>query len=180
MTSQSIEPTLSEPTEIALVTRSALNLKLRPVTHADAKIVEELFDGLAPEDMRFRFLSSRRHLPPEQLAEMIGVDHRHAEHLLAFDAVSSRLVASLMIVADQHMQDAEVAIAVKPNYKGRGIGWTLLKHAADLARERELRRLRSIESRANHQAMEVERTLGFKVVDYEGDATLALVEVEFT
>lgn len=178
MTSQSIDPTLSEPDRIALVTLSGLRLDLRQVTGADALLVTELFDGLSQEDMRFRFLSSLRHLPPDQLAAMIGTDHRHSEHMLAFHGDPAVLVASLMIVADQHMQEAEVAIAVRPEFKDRGIGWTLLKHATDLARDRGIRRLRSIESRANHQAMEVERALGFRVLDYEGDASLALVEVD--
>ena len=106
---------------MALVTLSGLRLDLRQVTPADAPLVTELFNGLSQEDMRFRFLSSLRHLPPDQLAAMIGTD---------------------------------------------------------LARERWIRRLRSIESRSNHQAMEVERALCFRVLDYDGDATLALVEAE--
>ena len=106
------------------------------------------------------------------------MDHRHREHLLAFEAASSLLVASLMIVADEHMKVAEVAIAVDPAFKDRGIGWTLLSHATELARERGLRCLRSIESRGNHKAIEVERALGFTTRDYDGDATLVLVEVE--
>lgn len=178
MTSQSLDLTLSEALGSTLTTRDGLVLKMRPVSIADAGAVVEFFDGLAPDDMRFRFLSSSKHLSAEQLAAMVEVDHRHREHLLAFEAVSSRLVASLMIVADEHMEVAEVAIAVDPVYKDRGIGWTLLSHATELARERGLRRLRSIESRANHKAIEVERALGFTTGDYDGDATLVLVEVE--
>ncbi|SFG01328.1 acetyltransferase [Novosphingobium sp. CF614] len=178
MTSQALDTTLSEAGGVTLATRGGLVLKLRPVTADDAATLTALFDRLAPEDMRFRFLSGREHLSAHQLAAMIGVDHRHSEHLLAFDAATSRLTASLMIVADEHMDVAEVAIAVSPDLKGQGIGWTLLKHAAELARERGVRRLRSIESRANHQAIEVERALGFNTSDYEGDATLVLVEAQ--
>lgn len=178
MTSQSLDPTLSEADGVTLATRSGLVLKLRPVSTGDAPAVAAFFDGLSSDDMRFRFLSGREHISADQLVAMVGVDHRHSEHLLAFEEGTSRLVASLMIVADEHMEVAEVAIAVSPQFKGRGIGWTLLRHAADLARERGVRRLRSIESRANHQAIEVERTLGFITSVYEGDATLVLVEAD--
>jgi acetyltransferase len=178
VTSQSLDLSLSEAEGVTLKTRDGHGLRLRPVTPDDTAAVAAFFDGLTPEDMRFRFLSGRRQLSPDQLAAMVGVDHRHSEHLLAFDDATSRLVASLMIVADPHMEAAEVAIAVSPQFKGCGIGWALLKHAAELARERGLRRLRSIESRANHQAIEVERALGFKTCAYDGDATLVLVEAE--
>ncbi len=87
-------------------------------------------------------------------------------------------MATLLIAADDQFETAEVAISVAPAYKGRGAGWTLLHHAVDLARERGIARLRSIESRANREAIEVERTLGFKSSDYEGDATLALLEID--
>lgn len=178
MTTNPLDATLSEAGGLTLTTRGGLTLKLRPVTPDDAPALAALFEGLTAEDMRFRFLSGREHLSPDQLAAMTGVDHRHSEHLLAFDTATSRLVASLLIVADAHMETAEVAIAIAADFKGRGIGWTLLRHAAELARERGIRRLRSIESRANHQAIEVERALGFRTCDYDGDATLVLVEAE--
>jgi acetyltransferase len=58
------------------------------------------------------------------------------------------------------------------------VGWSLLNHAVDLAKKRGVKRLRSIESRANREAIDVERTLGFTSSDYEGDATLALLEID--
>lgn len=177
MTSQSLDQTLSEAQGASVVTRDGLALTLRPVSPADARAVQEFFDGLAPDDMRFRFLSGMKHLSADQLAAMVDIDHRHREHLLAYEGGSSRPVASLMIAADEHMEVAEVAIAVDPAYKDRGIGWALLRHATQLARERGIRRLQSIESRENHKAIEVERTLGFTARDY-GDATLVLLEAE--
>jgi acetyltransferase len=178
MTGRALDPTLSEPGGFTFHTRSGLILKVRPVDTDDAPALAAFFERLSPEDMRFRFLSGREHLSAAQLAEMIDVDHRHNEHLLAFDTQTDQLVASLQIAADEHMEVAEAAIAVARDFKGKGIGWALLKHAAELARERGIRRLCSIESRANHQAIEVERALGFRTSDYDGDATLTLVEAE--
>ena len=58
------------------------------------------------------------------------------------------------------------------------MGWSLLHHAVDLARERSIKRLQSIESRANRGAIEIEHALGFRSSDYDGDATLALLEID--
>ena len=172
--------TLSEAPETHLLTRSGVELRVRPVAESDVVIVNRFFDSLTPDDMMFRFLSGQSHLSSAQLAAMIGVDHRHCEHLLAFDIETGSLVASLLIAADDAFVSAEVAIAVAPAYKTHGVGWTLLNHAVELARIRGLKTLRSIESRANRGAMEVERTLGFKASDYDGDATLALLELDLT
>lgn len=176
MTTHSLDLTLSEPGAITLATRSGLVIDLRPATLDDTAALAALFASISPEEMRFRFLDSRKRLSAEQVAELIPVDRRHNEHLLAFDVATGRLVASLMIAADPHMDAAEAAIVVAPDSKGRGLGWTLLKHAAELARERGLHRLCSIESRDNFKALEVERALGFSTRDYNGDPTLVLVE----
>lgn len=178
MTSHAVDKTLSEPTGPLLPTRSGMMLATRRVTAGDAAALGAFFAELSPEDMRFRFLSARPTLSPDQLSAMINVDHRHSEHLLAFDSASGRLVASLLVAADEGMDSAEVAIAVHPEFKALGIGWSLLNHAAQLARERGLRRLCAIESRDNHRAIEIERALGFRVSEYEGDPALLLVEAD--
>ncbi len=170
--------TLGEAGDVHLLTRGGIELRVRPVSPSDTDIVDRFFDGLTADDMMFRFLSGQQHLSSAQLAAMIGVDHRHREHLLAFDVETGKLAASLLIAADDAFEIGEVAISVDPAYKMRGVGWTLLKHAVDLARTHGLKTLRSIESRANRGAMEVERTLGFRASDYEGDATLALLELD--
>src|SRR5690606_28925376 len=144
MSDRILDRTLSEPGEIRIATRDNVELVLRPVTSADSDRVNLFYDGLAPDDMRFRFLSGQSHLSPSQLAAMIAVDHCHREHLLAFDQADGALVASLFIAADEAFELAEVAIAVAPTHKGRGIGWSLLHHAVDLARERGLHRLRAV------------------------------------
>ena len=178
MTAQMLDKTLSEPGEIRIATRDNVELVLRPVTAADSDRVNRFYDSLAPDDMRFRFLSAQPHLSPSQLAAMIAVDHHHREHLLAFDQANGALVASLFIAADETFELAEVAIAVAPTHKGRSVGWSLLHHAVDLARERGIHRLRAIESRANREAIAVEHMVGFRSSDYEGDATLALLEID--
>jgi acetyltransferase len=174
------DATLSEAEGAIVKTRGGVALRLRPVSLGDATPVRHFFDALAPDDMRFRFLSARSHLSGELLGRLTEVDHRRSEHLLAFDGATGDLVASVMLVADEDMRSAEVAIAVRSESKDRGIGWALLRHAVDLARARGIRRLRSLESRENHAAIEVEQTLGFKATPYEGDATLLLLEAELS
>ncbi len=81
-----------------------------------------------------------------------------------------------MLACDAAIETGEVAISIRSNYKGRGISWELLEHVARFAEARGVKTLQSIESYANHTAIELERDMGFTARTYPGDATLVLVE----
>jgi GNAT superfamily N-acetyltransferase len=178
MTSTSLDRTLGEHPGTYLLTRSGLDLRVRPVTMHDGPLLARFFARLSPEDMRFRFLDSRRAPSAAEIGALLEVDHRRSEHELAFDACSGELVASLVLIADPAMDEAEVAIAVASEMKGRGIGWALLRHACDLACTHGLKKLRCVESRSNHDALEVERTLGFHVCATEQEPGLIALETK--
>lgn len=160
------------------MTSSGVTIHLRPASIHDAAIVRALYDCLGEEDLAFRFLGPARPVRPDQIIAMLEIDHRSTEHLIAFTAGRSTPVASLLIASDQSLMEAEVAISVAREWRNKGIGWTLLRHAVDLARARGLKRLRSIENRANRDAIEVERAIGFRVSEYDGQSALVLVEAE--
>lgn len=178
MTGTAIETTLAADPSATLTTRSGLVLEVRPVHVDDALRLADFFEHVSPEDLRFRFLTAIPHPSTEQIEAMVHVDHWGSEHLLAFDAENGGLIASAMMVADKGMHVAEVAISITADRKGLGIGWTMLKHCADVARARQIGKLQSIESRANHAAIEVEQALGFEARAYEGDPGLVLIEAE--
>ena len=85
------------------------------------------------------------------------------------------LIASAMLAADPGMERAEVAIAVRPEYKERGVGWTLLDFVARDAKARGIKTLESVECRDNVRAIALEKEMGFTATSYPGDATLTLV-----
>lgn len=171
-------PTAGMTGEATLTTRSGLVLDVRPARPDDALLVAGFFEHVAPEDLRFRFLTALPHVTEEQIEAMTHVDHARTEHLLAFDAVTGDCVASAMLAGDAAMEVAEVAISIAAERKGEGIGWTLLEHVARLARSRGFKRLQSIESRANHAAIELEREMGFSVRDCPGDPSVVIVEAK--
>lgn len=157
-----------------LTTRSGLRLSVRPVSRDDAALLKTFFDGVTPEDLRFRFLTAMLKVSDEQIATMVDVDHKQTEDFLAF-AEDGTLVGTAMIAIDPSRERAEVAIAVRADCKHRGIGWTLLDHAAEFVRACGIKTLEAVESRLNQKAIEVERDSGFTVKPYPGDSTLVIV-----
>ena len=177
MSTTSLDQTLREPGTY-LLTRSGTPLRVRSVCLTDGPLLAGFFSRLSPEDLRFRFLDTRKMPVSTDIAAMLEVDHRRSEHLLAFDTRTGDLVGTLMPTAAAVMDTAEVAIAVASEWKGKGIGWALLRHASDLAFLRGIRTLRCIESRSNHDALEVEHALGFRARDADGEAGLVLLEAQ--
>lgn len=161
-----------------LLARSGARLRLRPATPKDSPLLAEFFRRLAPEDLRFRFLDTGKPLGDAAIRAMLDVDQPRDKHILVFDTATGQLIASMMIIAEPEVGTAEVAIAVASEWKGRGIGWALLRHAKDMARAGGLRKLRSVELRANHSATDAERTLGFRPAEVDGDPGLVMMEAD--
>lgn len=169
------EPLLLSPWSAQLQTRSGVKLNIRPVSPDDEQRLLEFFQEVSPEDLRYRFLTAVPQVRANLVRGLIDVDHSCTEHFLAFDAATDTLVATAMVAAEPTLARAEVAIVVRADHKHLGVGWTLLEHMADYAAARGIKRLESIESWANREAITLEREAGFTVTSYPGDATLVLV-----
>jgi GNAT superfamily N-acetyltransferase len=159
-----------------LETRTKFCFHVRPVGPGDEAALAQFFSRVTPDDLRFRFLSSVHVVSHDQLSAMIDVDHCQNENFLAFDADGTTIIATAMLACDPAMTVGEVAISIRPEFKGRGVSWELLEHVAHFAEALGVATLQSIESNANHAAIDLERDMGFSRRTYPGDSTLTLVE----
>lgn len=164
---------------IALSTRYDYRFDVRPATHDDEAALAAFFDQVSDDDRRFRFLSAVRHVSPAQLHDITAFDYHRHETVLAFEAGGGMIIAAATLAADKAGDTGEVAISILPDYKGKGIGWTLLDHMAQEARHWGITKLQSIESRDNHAAIMLEREMGFSARAVEGDPGLMLLERTF-
>jgi acetyltransferase len=158
-----------------LTTRSGYVFQVRPADAGDEGDLAAFFTHVTPEDLRFRFLSAIRHVGQDQIERLTHVDHRRTENFLAFDGQHGTMIATGMLAADRALETAEVAIAIHKDFKHRGIGWTLLEHLTRFARARGIKTIESVESRNNHQAIELEREMGFSLLPCNGDPTSVIV-----
>jgi acetyltransferase len=157
-----------------LVTRDGLKLNVRPASPDDQQLVLKFLGALSPEDLRFRFLAAVR--PSDALARMLTqVDHSKTENLLAFDDRDGRLAATAMIAAESSPEIAEVAIMVRSDLKGKGIGWTLLGHACEYAKARGFQRVECVEQSDNRTAVSLEQEFGFESRSSPGDARITIL-----
>lgn len=168
-------PTLLPEWSAQLKTRGSLELNVRPASPADEQALVSFLGQASPEDLRFRFLSAVGRPGHALVQTLLEVDHERTENLLAFDARDGRIVATAMIAADANMEDAEVAVMVRPDLRGRGAGWSMLAHSCDYARQRGYKRIHSVELGDNRSAIALEKEMGFVASPCPGDATLTML-----
>jgi GNAT superfamily N-acetyltransferase len=156
-----------------LMTRTGFRFHVRPASTADESIIIEFFTHVTLDDLRFRYLSGLNEIGHERAAALANVDHRQTENFLAFDG--STMIATGMLACDPSLTHGEVAITIRADYKHRGASWELLAHIARYAEAKGVKVLESIESHENHEAIELERDMGFTAHSYDGDPALVLV-----
>jgi N-acetylglutamate synthase-like GNAT family acetyltransferase len=158
-----------------ITTRTGLESHVRPVRPEDEPGLAEFFKHVTPEDLRFRFLSGLREVSHDRLVAMTRVDHRQTENFLAFAEDGKTIIASAMLACDAGLEKGEVAIAIRAEYKHRGLGWELLRHISRYAEAKGVKTLESVESRQNHDAIELEREQGFVAVEHQEDPASVLI-----
>jgi acetyltransferase len=156
-----------------VTTRSGMALNIRSVSPSDREELLAFLNSVSPADLRFRFLSAVK--PSASLARILtDVDHRTAESLVAFDAADGSIAASAMI-AQSEESGAEIAVLVRSDLTGHGIGWKMLEEASRYAQARGYDIAQCVESSSNLRAIEVEREQGFEARPYSGSADITIL-----
>ena len=161
------------------VTRDGLNLNVRPACADDEQTLLDFFKQVNPQDLRFRFLSAMKGVSPGLAHSLVDIDHTQTENLLAFDA-QDQLVATTMIAAPQGTDDAEVAVAVRSDLKGHGVGWSMLDQACEYARSRGFQNLHSVQMSDDRAAIMLEEEMGFRAQPCPDDMSLTILSKDLT
>ena len=144
-----------------LVTQSGYAFHVRSASPSDEPALAEFFTHVDTEDLRFRFLSAIHKVGHDQLRALVSVDHERTKNFLAIEPASGSIIATAMLAADATLTNAEIAIAIRADFKRKGISWTLLDHVARFAVAKGIKTVESMESRENHAAIDLERERGW-------------------
>jgi acetyl-CoA synthetase (ADP-forming)/acetyltransferase len=110
---------------------------LRPIRPEDGPQHQQFFSALAPDDIRLRFFSAMRELPPAQLARLTQIDYDRAMAFIATRPDAQGRPETLGVaraVTDPDNQTAEFAIIVRSDLKGHGLGRILFQKLVDYFR----------------------------------------------
>lgn len=163
-----------------LVTSSGTRFHVRPARPGDEEGLATLFRSLPPEDLRHRFLTGLREVGPARLEEMVRNDDPHAINFLAIDQTSDLIVASALLAASEDYSDGEFALSTRPDWKEKGVSWTLLDHLVRYAEAVGIHTIKSIETSDDSKALQLEREMGFRTRLHPDDATLMIAEKQLS
>ncbi|MFS0774224.1 N-acetyltransferase family protein [Sphingomonas sp. 1P08PE] len=163
---------------VELETRSGFWFRVRPTRDADEAKLAAFFRALGPEDLRFRFLSTIREVSHDRLVEMI--EHKPETDSVVAESKAGEIVAAAILAGDPATRRGEVAISIRADHKGKGIGWSLLEHLVETARQRGYASIESLEDRQNRSAIALEQEMGFIAEPLDDDPTLVRVSRQLT
>ena len=106
------------------------SLVLRPIRPEDGPQHQAFVEQLDPQDLWLRFFSFRRELPRSELARLTQIDYAREMAFIAVRALPGGAAQTLGVVRaviDPDNIDAEFAIIVRSDLKGRGLGHLLLR-----------------------------------------------------
>ncbi len=158
-----------------LKTRTGFRFQIRSAVPGDDDALTKFFSHVTRDDLRFRFLTGMNKIGSHQIEMLTHPNHDNTESFIALTENGSTIVANGMLACDKTFDRGEVAIVIREDHKRKGISWELLSYIARFAETKGVKTLESIESRSNHEAIELERDMGFEVKEYPGDSTLVLV-----
>lgn len=136
-------------------------LEIRPIRPEDAEAHAGLMSRLTPEDIRYRFFSLLRELPPEQIARMTAIDYDREMAIIAVRGGQTVGVARL--VRETGGREAEFAVVVDPAMKGTGLGFHLMQRIIDWGRQQGLTGINGQILSDNARMLAFIRKLGFTV-----------------
>lgn len=142
------------------------SLTLRAIRPEDEAQHLAFLERLSPEDIRMRVFYTRRSLPRSELARLTQIDYARE---MAFIAERSgadgtrETIGTVRAVADPDNHEAEFAVIVRSDLKGRGLGRLLLDKIVRYARDQGIERLVGVVLRENTGMLELARHCGFSI-----------------
>ncbi len=126
-----------EALETFRTTKKGLEIFLRPVKISDEHLLKDFFYSLSDDSMYRRFISTRLDMHHDRLQQFTVIDYTREMVILAMISEGDgEIIAGMgQYYIDEKTHEAEVALVIRDEYQGRGIGAELLSYLAYLARK---------------------------------------------
>ncbi|MCA1408371.1 bifunctional acetate--CoA ligase family protein/GNAT family N-acetyltransferase [Ensifer sp. IC3342] len=151
---------------------------LRPIKPTDAALYPDFLAKTSADDIRLRFLSSRKHFHDQMLVRLTQIDYEREIAFVALDEESGALAGIARFYADPDHETAEYGLLVRTDLQGRGLGWVLLAQLRDYAAADGLRRIQGLVLCENTKMLRMCREFGFSISDDPSDSRLRIVSLE--
>lgn len=136
---------------------------IRPIRPEDEPLVRLFFAKVTEEDLRLRFFAPVKDLSHAFIARLTQLDYSRAIAFIAIAKQTGEMLGAVRLHADANHENAEFAILVRSDLKGRGLGWLLMQLMLEYARAERLHAITGQVLRENRTMLAMCRELGFSI-----------------
>ena len=147
--------------ELAL--RDGSRVTVRPMRPEDEPMVDGFFKRVSAEDLRLRFFHAMKEFSHAFIARLTQLDYARAMAFVALDPTTGEMMGAVRLHSDPLYENAEYAILLQSDLKGKGLGWALMQLLIHYARSEGLKRLSGQVLTENTTMIGMCRDLGFTV-----------------
>jgi GNAT superfamily N-acetyltransferase len=152
--------------------RDGSRVVIRPISRTDLDLERDFITALSPEARWFRFLNATGVPSEALLKQLTDIDDERDVALVALTEDNGRQVeVGVARFSATSGHRAEVAVVVSDDWRHRGLGTVLMKRLIQIARERGISALYSVDVAHNHPMRKFAELLGFERRPDPGDAT---------
>ena len=155
-----------------------LRFLVRPIRPEDEPALVEMVERSTAEDVRLRFFGPFKELPRAVAARLSQIDYSREMAFIATGLAGTPQDGDMLgvarLIGDPENENAEFAVMVRSDLKGRGVGFLLMGELIAYARRRGLKRLFGVVLKENHTMLEMADQLGFVRTD---NASTGLVDL---
>jgi acetyltransferase len=153
---------------------------LRPIKPTDEGLMVDLFNSFSKETVYFRFFSTLKYMPKEQLEKLTHIDYEKQMAIVALvdENGRQRMVAvGRYTLEAENPDEAEFAIVVQDAYQRRGIGTEVLRHLAHVAKLQGVRVITGYIMNENLRMFGALRKSGLKMTKRNWDRGITRVDI---
>jgi GNAT superfamily N-acetyltransferase len=156
--------------------RDGTTVLIRPIHASDEDIERKFIEGLSAQSRRFRFLGEIKTPSARLIDQLTHPDPVRDAAFVALiaDGADKREIGVARFSAGADARSCECAVAVSDDWQGKGLATILMNHLVDVARQRGIESMYSIDAVNNQHMRELAEHLGFTRQPDPNDATQAL------
>jgi RimJ/RimL family protein N-acetyltransferase len=164
--------------ELHETVRGGERVLIRRMRPEDMTLYPDFLGWVSPEDLRLRFFARIAELTAAEVHKLAHLDYEHETAFIALDEDAGRMLGLVRLRDELDEKTAEFAILVRSRLKGHGLGWVLMKHIIDYAKEKGLRRVYGDVLVENTAMLQMCAELGFREEDMGSDIRRVVLDLE--
>src|SRR5436190_5982008 len=149
---------------------------VRRVQPEDVALYPDFLADVSAEDLRLRFFAHIAELSAAERDKLTHLDYGHEMAFIALDEDTGHMLGLVRLKDELDEKTAEFAILVRSRLKGHGLGWLLMQHVINYAKEKDLRRVYGDILAENATMLQMCADLGFRTEDLSSGVKRAVLD----